>query len=127
MDPLGMGPVTMTFTFGRKQTSYDEFYCADLHHRINAAKKKNGSHAKVIAGASGTWQYNYAPEKIEEYGLYAILEGELGGIAPEIDGNAGHQIDKDSLSHHKFPLVFFFQKLIQTFRRPQTFVALHQE
>jgi len=55
----------------------------------NAAKKKNGSHAKVIAGASGTWQYNYAPEKIEEYGLYAILEGELGGIAPEIDGNAG--------------------------------------
>ena len=89
MDPLGMGPVTMTFTFGRKQTSYDEFYCADLHRRINAAKKKNGSHAKVIAGASGTWQYNYAPEKIEEYGLYAILEGELGGIAPEIDGNAG--------------------------------------
>jgi hypothetical protein len=89
MDPLGMGPVTMTFTFGRKQTSYDEFYNADLHRRINAAKKKNGSHAKVIAGASGTWQYNYAPEKIEEYGLYAILEGELGGIAPEIDGNAG--------------------------------------
>jgi len=89
MDPLGMGPVTMTFTFGRKQTSYDEWYCADLHRRINAAKKKNGSHAKVIAGASGTWQYNYAPEKIEEYGLYAILEGEMGGIAPEIDGHAG--------------------------------------
>ena len=89
MDPLGMGPVTMTFTFGRKQTSYDEFYNADLHRRINEAKKKNGSHAKVIAGASGTWQYNYAPEKIEEYGLYAILEGELGAIAPEIDGNAG--------------------------------------
>ena len=89
MDPLGMGPVTMTFTFGRKQTSYDEWYCADLHRRINAAKKKNGSHAKVIAGASGTWQYNYAPEKIKEYGLYAILEGELGGIAPEIDGHAG--------------------------------------
>jgi len=89
MDPLGMGPVTMTFTYGRKQMSYDEFYCRDLHRRINAAKKKNGSHAKVIAGASGTWQYNYAPEKIEEYGLYAILEGELGGIAPEIDGHAG--------------------------------------
>jgi radical SAM superfamily enzyme YgiQ (UPF0313 family) len=89
MDPLGMGPVTMTFTYGRKQTSYDEFYCKDLHMRINAAKKKNGSNAKVIAGASGTWQYNYDPEKIEEYGLYAILEGELGGIAPEIDGHAG--------------------------------------
>ena len=93
MDPLGMGPVTMTFTFGRKQTSYDEFYNADLHRRINAAKKKNGSHAKVIAGASGTWQYNYAPEKIEEYGLYAVLEGEMGGIAPEIDGHAGRFFD----------------------------------
>ncbi|SVB85126.1 uncharacterized protein METZ01_LOCUS237980, partial [marine metagenome] len=90
MDPLGMGPVTMTFTYGRRQMSYDEFYCRDLHRRINAAKKKNGSHAKVIAGGSGTWQYNYAPEKIGEYGLYAILEGELGGIAPEIDGHAGN-------------------------------------
>lgn len=89
MDPLGMGPVTMTFTYGRKQMSYDEYYNADLHRRILAAKKKNGSNAKVIAGASGTWQYNYDPEKIEEYGLYAVLEGELGGIAPEIDGHAG--------------------------------------
>lgn len=89
MDPLGMGPVTMTFTYGRKQISYDEFYCKDLHMRINEAKKKNGSHAKVIAGASGTWQYNYDPEKIEEYGIYAVLEGELGGIGPEIDGHAG--------------------------------------
>lgn len=89
MDPLGMGPVTMTFTYGRKQISYDEVYCKELHMRINEAKKKNGSHAKVIAGASGTWQYNYDPQKIEEYGIYAILEGELGGIAPEIDGHAG--------------------------------------
>lgn len=89
MDPLGMGPVTMTFTYGRKQISYDEYYCRDLHMKINEAKKKNGSHAKVIAGASGTWQYNYDPEKLDEYGLYAVLEGELGGIAPEIDGHAG--------------------------------------
>ncbi len=89
MDPLGMGPVTMTFTYGRKQISYDEFYCKELHDRINAAKKRIGSKAKVIAGGSGTWQYNYDPEKIEEYGLYGILEGELGGIAPEIDGHSG--------------------------------------
>src|ERR671918_297705 len=86
MDPLGMGPVTMTFTYGRKHMSYDEFYCRDLHQRISNAKKKNGSNAKVIAGASGTWQYNYDPPKIEEYGLYGIVEGDLGGIGPEIDG-----------------------------------------
>ncbi len=89
MDPLGMGPVTMTFTYGRKQISYDEIYCKELHERINVAKKKNGSNAKVVVGGSGTWQYNYDPEKIQEYGLYALLEGELGGIAPEIDGHAG--------------------------------------
>ncbi|MGN6613697.1 MAG: B12-binding domain-containing radical SAM protein [Candidatus Nitrosocosmicus sp.] len=86
MDPLGMGPVTMTFTYGRKQMSYDEFYNRDLHFKINAAKRKNNSRAKVVVGASGTWQYNYDPAKIEEYGLYAILEGDLGGIGPEIDG-----------------------------------------
>lgn len=94
MDPLGMGPVTMTFTYGRKQTSYDEYYNAHLHRKINEAKKKNGSHAKVIVGASGTWQYNYDPKKIQEYGLYAVLEGELGGIAPEIDGHAGQFFNK---------------------------------
>ncbi len=86
MDPLGMGPVTMTFTFGRKMMSYDELYNRELHLRINAAKKRNGSKAKVIVGASGTWQYNYDPAKIEEYGLYGIVEGDLGGIGPELDG-----------------------------------------
>ncbi|MFL6502167.1 MAG: radical SAM protein, partial [Nitrososphaera sp.] len=93
MDPLGMGPVTMTFTYGRKQMSYDEFYNRELHMRINAAKAKTGSKAKVIAGASGTWQYNYDPAKIEEYGLYGIVEGELGGIGPEIDGAGGKFFD----------------------------------
>src|SRR5574342_1079428 len=93
MDPLGMGPVTMTFTYGRKQTSYDEFYNRDLHMKINRAKEKNGSKAKVIAGASGTWQYNYDPAKIEEYGLYGIVEGDLGGIGPEIDGAGGSFFD----------------------------------
>lgn len=94
MDPLGMGPVTMTFTYGRKQISYDEYYNAYLHKKILDAKKKNGSNAKVIVGASGTWQYNYDPKKIQEYGIYAVLEGELGGIAPEIDGHAGQFFDK---------------------------------
>ena len=28
-------------------------------------------------------------KKLKSMVLYAILEGELGGIAPEIDGNAG--------------------------------------
>jgi len=93
MDPLGMGPVTMTFTFGRKTMSYDELYNRDLHLRINAAKNKNGSKAKVIVGASGTWQYNYDPAKIEEYGLYGIVEGDLGGIGPELDGVGGRFFD----------------------------------
>ena len=51
MDLLGMGPVTMTFTYGRKTMSYDEFYNRELHIRINAAKNKNHSKAKVIVGA----------------------------------------------------------------------------
>jgi radical SAM superfamily enzyme YgiQ (UPF0313 family) len=93
MDPLGMGPVTMTFTFGRKMMSYDELYNRELHMRINAAKTKNGSKAKVIVGASGTWQYNYDPAKIEEYGIYGIVEGDLGGIGPEIDGAGARFFD----------------------------------
>ncbi|HET9774169.1 MAG TPA: radical SAM protein [Nitrososphaeraceae archaeon] len=93
MDPLGMGPVTMTFTFGRKTMSYDELYNRELHMKINSAKAKNGSKAKVVIGASGTWQYNYDPAKIEEYGIYGIVEGDLGGIGPEIDGAGGSFFD----------------------------------
>ena len=93
MDPLGMGPVTMTFTYGRKTMSYDELYNRDLHMRINSAKTKNKSKAKVIVGASGTWQYNYDPAKIEEYGIYGIVEGDLGGIGPEIDGAGARFFD----------------------------------
>jgi radical SAM superfamily enzyme YgiQ (UPF0313 family) len=93
MDPLGMGPVTMTFTYGRKQMSFDEFYSRDLHLRIKAAKEKTGSSAKILAGASGTWQYNYDPSKIEEYGLYGIVEGDMGGIGPEMDGAGGKFFD----------------------------------
>ena len=93
MDPLGMGPVTMTFTYGRKHMSYDEFYCRELHRRISKAKKENGSNAKVIVGASGTWQYNYDPAKIEEYGIYGLVEGDLGGIGPEIDGASASFFD----------------------------------
>jgi radical SAM superfamily enzyme YgiQ (UPF0313 family) len=93
MDPLGMGPVTMTFTYGRKQMSFDEFYSRELHLRIKAAKEKNGSNAKIVAGASGTWQYNYDPAKIEEYGLYGIVEGDMGGIGPEMDGAGGMFFD----------------------------------
>jgi radical SAM superfamily enzyme YgiQ (UPF0313 family) len=93
MDPLGMGPVTMTFTYGRKSMSYAELCNRDLHMKINAAKKKNASNAKVIAGASGTWQYNFDPKKIEEYGLYGVVEGELGGIGPELDGSARRFFD----------------------------------
>jgi len=93
MDPLGMGPVTMTFTYGRRTMSYDEYYNRELHHRINSAKSKNGSKAKVIVGASGTWQYNYDPAKIEEYGIYGIIEGDLGGIGPELDGAGARFFD----------------------------------
>ena len=93
MDPLGMGPVTMTFTYGRKTMSYDEFYNRELHMKINSAKRKNGSNAKVVVGASGTWQYNYDPAKIEEYGIYGIVEGDLGGIGPEIDGAGARFFD----------------------------------
>jgi radical SAM superfamily enzyme YgiQ (UPF0313 family) len=108
MDPLGMGPVTMTFTYGRKQMSYDEFYNRDLHLKINRAKNKTGSKAKVIAGASGTWQYNYDPAKIEEYQLYGIVEGDLGGIGPEIDG-AGAQFF-DALINGEFDMANPFKK-----------------
>jgi radical SAM superfamily enzyme YgiQ (UPF0313 family) len=108
MDPLGMGPVSMTFTYGRHFMSYTEYCNRQLHHCINAAKSKVGSHAKIVVGASGTWQYNYDPAKIEEYDLYGIVEGELGGICPEIDGVAGPFFD--ALISSEFDIVTPFKK-----------------
>ena len=54
MDPLGMGPVTMTFTFGRRQTSYDEFYCRELHQTNQCGKEKNWQSCK-----GNCWRFRY--------------------------------------------------------------------
>ena len=87
MDPLGMGPVTMTFTYGRKQMSYDEFYNRDLHMKIKAEpKKRMAVKQKLLQVLLEHGSIIIIRAKIEEYGLYGIVEGDLGGIGPEIDG-----------------------------------------
>ena len=42
IEAFGLKRGAMTFMYGRKHMSYDEFYCRDLHRRISNAKKENG-------------------------------------------------------------------------------------
>ena len=96
MDPLGMGPVTMTFTYGRKQMSYDEFYNREMHQRINAAKEKTALSSKVTEVSSSpdlhVIQSINTLDEVDKVcnALSSRLREWYGLHFPELDGIAGY-------------------------------------
>ena len=52
-----------------------------------------GVRQKLLPVHQGHGRYNYDPAKIEEYGIYGIVEGDMGGIGPELDGPGARFFD----------------------------------
>ena len=84
MDPLGLGPVSMSFTVGGSLTPYTKFMFLDLMRRI---KKLDGDF-KVAMGGPGAWQFDHKPGQQEQLGIDTIVQGEvdhlIGGIFERI-------------------------------------------
>lgn len=84
MDPLGLGPVSMSFTNGGSLTPYSKYMFLDLLKRI---PKKNRSF-KVVVGGPGAWQFDYRPGLKEQLGIDHTVQGEIdhlvGGIFERI-------------------------------------------
>ncbi len=84
MDPLGLGPVTMMFTNGGKDTGYTKFYFYQLMQKLNVLRHANGKRFKIVVGGPGTWQFEVKPQAIDELGIDHVVIGETEHVLPQI-------------------------------------------
>jgi len=84
MDPLGLGPVTMMFTYGGYYTSYTKYYFLDVAKRVNQIRKKRNLKYKIIVGGSGAWQLEIKKRYIEELGIDHVIIGEIDHLLPDL-------------------------------------------
>jgi len=86
MDPLGLGPLTMSYQVffgnGGDVNAYvkDEFLA--LIDRLNKARK--GMRAKLVVGGPGVWEFTLFPEELEKLGIDYAFQGEADDIINEL-------------------------------------------
>ncbi|MGC8548014.1 MAG: B12-binding domain-containing radical SAM protein [Candidatus Micrarchaeia archaeon] len=84
MDPLGLGPLTMSYTvlLGLKGKPWVYIEWEKLIKRINAARK--GKKAKLLVGGPGVWDFTVRPEELEREGIDYAFQGEADDIAADL-------------------------------------------
>src|SRR3989449_721282 len=80
MDPLGLGPVSMSFTMGGVLTPYTKAMFLELVKRVQRPNRKY----KVVLGGPGAWHFDYRQEMQESLGIDHIVHGEVDHLVPEI-------------------------------------------
>lgn len=84
MDPLGLGPLTMSFSilFGDQSKPWVRIEFERLMKRIDRARK--GTKAKVVVGGPGVWELTVMPEMMDELGIDFAFQGEADDIINEV-------------------------------------------
>src|SRR3989454_695329 len=80
MDPLGLGPVSMSFTMGGVLTPYTKAKFLELVKRVQRPNRKY----KVVLGGPGAWHFDYRQEMQASLGIDHIVHGEVDHLVPEI-------------------------------------------
>src|SRR5712692_7153105 len=80
MDPLGLGPVSMSFTMGGVLTPFTKAMFLELVRRVQRPNRKY----KVVLGGPGAWHFDYRPEMQASLGIDHIVHGEVDHLVPEI-------------------------------------------
>src|SRR3989441_2810375 len=73
MDPLGLGPVSMSFTMGGVLTPYTKAMFLELVKRVQRPNRKY----KVVLGGPGAWHFDYRQEMQDSLGIDHIVHGEV--------------------------------------------------
>ncbi len=84
MDPFGLGPVTMMFTYGGALESFSEHKFRDLVNEINSIRKKRGLRFKIVVGGQGAWQLVKKREEAERMGIDHVVMGETEHVIGDI-------------------------------------------
>lgn len=80
MDPLGLGPVSMSFTNGGVMTPYTKACFEDVVMNLPNGNRK----FKVVVGGPGVWHFDYRPAEKERYGIDHLVAGEVDHIAGDV-------------------------------------------
>jgi len=80
MDPLGLGPVSMSFTMGGSLTPYTKVKFLELARKV----QRPGRKYKVVLGGPGTWQFDYREGMREALGIDHIVHGETDHFVSDI-------------------------------------------
>ncbi|MGC8655281.1 MAG: B12-binding domain-containing radical SAM protein [Thermoplasmata archaeon] len=84
MDPLGLGPTTMSYyvLFGGDLYAWVKKEWETLIARINSARK--GKKAKLLIGGPGVFEFTQMREELDKEGIDYAFMGEADDIAPEL-------------------------------------------
>ena len=99
MDPLGIGPVTMSYFALFKPAVLKPLVRIDwerLIYKINAVRKNTG--AKLVVGGPGVWEYMLLREELDNHNIDYVFQGELDDVA----GTLFNQIENGSIDPNTF-------------------------
>jgi radical SAM superfamily enzyme YgiQ (UPF0313 family) len=84
MDPLGLGPLTMSFSvlFRDRSKAWVRVEFERLMKRLDRARR--GKKAKVVVGGPGVWELTMMPELMDELGIDFAFQGEADDIINEV-------------------------------------------
>ncbi|MEM3227393.1 MAG: radical SAM protein [Candidatus Micrarchaeaceae archaeon] len=101
MDPLGLGPTTMSYYVlfkSRDLNAYVKQEWESLIAKVNAARK--GKKAKLLIGGPGVWEYTIMRDYVEKHNIDYLFQGELDDYAPELfEQISSGNIDENMFSH----------------------------
>jgi radical SAM superfamily enzyme YgiQ (UPF0313 family) len=111
MDPLGLGPLTMSYSvlFGDNSKPWVKIEFERLLRTINHVRR--GKKAKVVVGGPGVWELTVLPETMTALGIDLAFQGEADDIINEVlkdissgavcDGNYFHGFQSFDQDFHK--------------------------
>jgi radical SAM superfamily enzyme YgiQ (UPF0313 family) len=104
MDPLGLGPLTMSFSllFGGRTKAWVRVEFERLIRKLSMAKR--GKKAKLVVGGPGVWELTMMPGVMEELGIDYAFQGEADDIINEVleEISAGTIYDKGYFQGYQF-------------------------
>ena len=117
MDPLGLGPLTMSYTtlfHFSDYTAWAKREFEELMFRINRARARVGSKAKVVIGGSGVWEFTVLPDELDRLGVDYAFQGEADDIACDLFEEMARGSPKDG---HGMELFSGFQTFDSSFHK----------
>ncbi len=98
MDPLGIGPVTMSYyaLFGGALDPWVRLEWDQLLTKIN--KLREGKKAKLLVGGPGVWEFTVLREEVDKYKIDYLFQGESDDIVTELF----EQVSLDTIDTNMF-------------------------